>query len=47
MTGKELWNSGKAMTSYSTSGISAGASKVFVGTHDGTLYAFGYLLPRE
>ncbi len=47
MTGTELWNSGKAIAGYSTSGISAGASKVFVGTHDGTLYAFGYLLPRE
>jgi len=47
MTGKELWNSGKAISGYSTTGISAGASKVYVGTHDGTLYAFGYLLPRE
>ncbi|HEV1284218.1 MAG TPA: PQQ-binding-like beta-propeller repeat protein [Bryobacteraceae bacterium] len=47
MTGKELWSSGKAITGYSTSGVSSGASKVFVGTHDGTLYAFGYLLPRE
>lgn len=47
MTGKELWSSGKAISSYSTTGISSGASKVFVGTHDGNLYAFGYLLPRE
>jgi outer membrane protein assembly factor BamB len=47
ITGKELWNSGKAIGSYSTTGISSGASKVFVGTHDGTLYAFGYLLNRE
>jgi len=47
MTGKELWNSGKSITTYSTSGISSGASKVYVGTHDGMLYAFGYLLPRE
>lgn len=46
-TGKELWSSGKAIATYSTTGISSGASKVFVGTHDGTLYAFGYLLPRE
>ncbi len=46
-TGKELWNSGKTMTTYSTTGISAGASKVFVGTHEGTLHAFGYLLNRE
>ena len=47
MTGKELWNSGKAIATYSTSGISSGASKVYVGTHDGMLYAFGYMLPRE
>lgn len=46
-TGKELWNSGKGIAGYSTSGISSGASKIYVGTHDGTLYAFGYLLPRE
>jgi len=46
-TGKELWNSGKSIATFSTAGISAGASKVFVGTHDGTLYAFGYLLDRE
>lgn len=46
-TGKELWSSGKAIAGYSTSGISSGQSKVYVGTHDGTLYAFGYLLPRE
>jgi outer membrane protein assembly factor BamB len=47
MTGKELWNSGKSIGGYSTTGISSGASKVYVGTHDGMLYAFGYLLPRE
>jgi hypothetical protein len=35
------------MAGYSTTGISAGASKVYVGTHDGMLYAFGYLLNRE
>ena len=46
-TGKELWSSGKAIAGYSTSAISSGQSKVFVGTHDGTLYAFGYSLPRE
>jgi outer membrane protein assembly factor BamB len=46
-TGKELWNSGKAIATYSATGISSGASKVYVGTHDGMLYAFGYLLPRE
>jgi outer membrane protein assembly factor BamB len=47
MTGKELWSSGKTIAAYSTTGISSGASKVYVGTHDGMLYAFGYMLPRE
>jgi outer membrane protein assembly factor BamB len=47
MTGKELWNSGKGIASYSTTGISMGAGKVLVGTHDGMLYAFGYLMNRE
>jgi outer membrane protein assembly factor BamB len=47
MTGKGLWNSGKSIAGYSTTGISSGSSKVYVGTHDGSLYAFGYLLPRE
>jgi outer membrane protein assembly factor BamB len=46
-TGKELWSSGKSIAGYSTAGISAGASEVFVGTHDGTLYAFGHLLNRD
>jgi outer membrane protein assembly factor BamB len=46
-TGKEVWNSGKSIATYSTTGISAGGSKVFVGTHDGMLYAFGYMLNRE
>jgi outer membrane protein assembly factor BamB len=46
-TGKDLWNSGKSIPTYSVTGIATGASKVFVSTHDGTLYAFGYMLPRE
>ncbi len=45
--GKELWSSGKTIAGYSTTGLSAGQSKIYVGTHDGTLYAFGYTLPRE
>ncbi|HVO98166.1 MAG TPA: PQQ-binding-like beta-propeller repeat protein [Bryobacteraceae bacterium] len=45
--GKELWSSGKTIVGYSTTGLSAGQSKIYVGTHDGTLYAFGYTLPRE
>jgi outer membrane protein assembly factor BamB len=46
-TGKELWNSGKAIATYATAGISGGASKIYVPTVDGTLYAFGYALNRE
>ena len=46
-TGKELWSSGKSIATYSTTALSAGASKIYVGTHDGTMYAFGYLLPRD
>jgi outer membrane protein assembly factor BamB len=45
--GKELWSSGKTITGYSTTALSAGANKVYVGTHDGVLYAFGYTLPRD
>jgi outer membrane protein assembly factor BamB len=42
-TGKELWNSGKTITSFTHGGgLSAGGAQVFLGTHDGTLYAFGF-----
>jgi len=41
-SGKELWNSGKTMTSFTHSGgLSAGAGQLYVQTHDGVLYAFG------
>lgn len=45
-TGKELWNSGSAMSSY-VPGVppSAGDGQVYVVTADGTLYAFG--IPLE
>jgi len=46
-TGKELWTSGKTIAGYSTTALSAGASKIYVGTHDGTLYAFGFTFPRD
>ena len=46
-TGKELWSSGKTITGFSTTALAAGASKIYVGTHDGTLYAFGFTFPRE
>ena len=42
-TGKELWNSGKTMTAaVRTSGLSAIGSQVYLGTTDGTIYAFGF-----
>ena len=41
-TGKELWNSGTAMTSSARGGLSGGGGQVYVGTNDGTLYAFGF-----
>jgi outer membrane protein assembly factor BamB len=43
MTGKELWNSGATITSFVKSGgLSAGGSQIYLGTSDGTLYAFGF-----
>lgn len=42
-TGKVLWNSGDTITSFvHREGLSAGGSRVYVGTHDGTQYAFGF-----
>ncbi len=41
-TGKELWNSGRMITSSARGGLSGGGSQVYLGTHDGTLYAFGF-----
>jgi outer membrane protein assembly factor BamB len=42
-TGQQIWTSGKTITSYVRSGgLSGGGSQVYVGTHDGTLYAFGF-----
>jgi len=41
--GKALWNSGRLITSYvADSGLSAGDTQVYLGTADGTLYAFGF-----
>ena len=45
-TGKDVWNSGKSMTSFvTTGGMSAGGGRVYVSTHDGIQYAFG--IPME
>ena len=41
-TGKDLWNSGKAMTSIVRGGLSGGQGNVYVPASDGTLYAFGF-----
>lgn len=47
-TGKPLWNSGKTITA-PVSGRSfwAGSGHVFVGTRDGTVYAFGFAMERK
>lgn len=42
LTGKELWNSGKAVTSPIRAGISAGGGQLFATSADGTLYTFGF-----
>ncbi|MGH9374274.1 MAG: PQQ-binding-like beta-propeller repeat protein, partial [Vicinamibacterales bacterium] len=44
-TGKELWTSGKTITSFARGGLSAAAGQVYVVTFDNTLYAFG--IPME
>lgn len=42
-TGRELWNSGSMITSFAHGGaISGGMGQIYLGTHDGTLYAFGF-----
>ncbi len=42
-TGKRLWNSGTAMTTFASPGsFWSNGGQVYVGTHDGTLYAFGF-----
>jgi outer membrane protein assembly factor BamB len=41
-TGKELWSSGATVTSPARGGLSGGGSQVYLGTQDGTLYAFGF-----
>jgi outer membrane protein assembly factor BamB len=42
-TGRSLWNSGKAIASFvHGGGLSGGGTQVYLGTHDGTLYAFGF-----
>ncbi len=45
-TGKDLWNSGTTMTSFARAGISGGASQLYLGTNDSTIYAFGFPLVK-
>lgn len=45
VTGKELWTSGKTITSFARGGLSAAAGQVYLVTFDNTLYAFG--IPME
>jgi outer membrane protein assembly factor BamB len=42
-TGKSLWNSGKTIASFvHGGGVSGGGTQIYLGTYDGTLYAFGF-----
>ncbi|HET7220977.1 MAG TPA: hypothetical protein VFJ02_23145 [Vicinamibacterales bacterium] len=42
-TGKPLWNSGKAMTTFASPGsFWSGLGQIYVGANDGTLHAFGF-----
>jgi outer membrane protein assembly factor BamB len=41
-TGKDLWNSGKSITSAVRNGLSSGQGNVYVPGADGVLYAFGF-----
>jgi outer membrane protein assembly factor BamB len=42
-SGKELWNSGKKITSgVRSGGVSLGNGQVYLGTNDGVLYVFGF-----
>jgi outer membrane protein assembly factor BamB len=42
-TGKRLWNSGTTMTGFASPGsFWSGLGQVYIGAHDGTVYAFGF-----
>lgn len=45
-TGKDVWNSGATITSWTRTGISGGSSQLYLGTHDSTVYAFGFPLVK-
>ena len=47
-TGKELWNSGRTMTSFAHgTGLSSSPGQVYLATSDGTVYAFGVPWERQ
>jgi outer membrane protein assembly factor BamB len=47
-TGKEIWNSGKTITSFvHSAALAASPRQVYVGTYGDTLYAFGFFVPRQ
>jgi outer membrane protein assembly factor BamB len=42
-TGKELWSSGTTITSFARGGaLSGGMGQIYLTTHDGVIYAFGF-----
>ena len=42
-TGKELWNSGASIASFTRgNALSGGMSQIYLSTHDGMIYAFGF-----
>ncbi len=41
-TGKELWNSGSTVAARGPAPLSAAGMQIYLATHDGTLYAFGF-----
>jgi outer membrane protein assembly factor BamB len=45
-TGKDLWNSGRTITSTVRGGLSAGQGNVYVPGADSTLYAFGFNIEK-
>jgi outer membrane protein assembly factor BamB len=44
--GRDLWNSGKTVTSAVRGGLSGGQGNVYVPGSDGTLYAFGFEIEK-
>lgn len=43
-SGKQFWSSGNSIASYMGpgAGLAAGGSAIYLGTHDGTIWAFGF-----